>query len=153
MRHRKDQMAVYKAMKDALKRDKAKTQVMQITPIGLMEMTRQRINESLLDYVNDHCPYCHGRGRIKSVMTMSVEIQRQLKATILKYRENVGDMVVVVNSDVLSRFKNEDSKLLMELERQCAGRLIFRSDPSIHREAFAILDPAHNNKPLYQVNM
>ena len=153
MRHRKDQMAVYKAMKDALKRDKAKTQVMQITPIGLMEMTRQRINESLLDYVNDHCPYCHGRGRVKSVMTMSVEIQRQLKATILRYRENVGDMIVVVNSDVLSRFKNEDSKLLMELERQCAGRLIFRSDPSIHREAFAILNPANNNKPLFQINM
>ncbi len=153
MRHRKDQMAVYKAMKDALKRDKAKTQVMQITPIGLMEMTRQRINESLLDYVNDHCPYCHGRGRIKSVMTMSVEIQRQIRATIMKHRNTVGDMIVVINSDVLSRFKNEDAKLLMELERQCAGRLIFRSDSSIHREAFAILDPANNNKPLYQLNM
>ncbi len=153
MRHRKDQLAVYKAMKDALKRDKAKTQVMQITPIGLMEMTRQRINESLLDYVNDHCPYCHGRGRVKSVMTMSVEIQRQLKATIMRYRDNVGDMIVVVNSDVLSRFKNEDAALLMELERQCAGRLIFRSDPSIHREAFAILNPANNNKPLFQINM
>ena len=140
-------------MKEALKRDKAKTQVMQITPIGLMEMTRQRINESLLDYVNDHCPYCHGRGRVKSVMTMSVEIQRQLKATIMRYRDNVGDMIVVVNSDVLSRFKNEDAKLLMELERQCAGRLIFRSDPSIHREAFAILNPANNNKPLFQINM
>ena len=89
----------------------------------------------------------------KSVMTMSVEIQRQLKATIMRYRDTVGDMLVVVNSDVLSRFKNEDAKLLMELERQCAGRLIFRSDPTIHREAFAILDPAHNNKPLYQVNM
>ena len=41
----------------------------------------------------------------------------------------------------------------MELERQCAGRLIFRSDPSIHREAFAILNPANNNKPLFQINM
>ena len=58
-----------------------------------------------------------------------------------------------VNSEVLSRFKNEDSMLLMELERQCAGRLIFRSDPSIHREAFAILNPANNNKPLFQINM
>lgn len=153
MRHRKDQLAVYKTMKDALKRDKAKTQVMQITPIGLMEMTRQRINESLLDHVNDHCPYCHGRGRIKSVMTMSVEIQRQIKASIMRYSETVGDMIVVVNSDVLSRFKNEDSKILMDLERQCAGRLIFRSDSSIHREAFAIHDASNTSKALYQVNM
>lgn len=152
MRHRKDQMAVYKMMKDCLKRDKAKTQVLQITPIGLMEMTRQRLNESLRDYVNDHCPYCHGRGRIKSVMTMSVEIQRQIHAMILKHRETAGDLIVVVNSEVLSRFKNEDAALLMELERQCTGRLIFRSDPTIHREAFAILD-ANDNKALYQVNM
>ncbi len=152
MRHRKDQVAVYKAMKEALKRDKAKTQVMQITPIGLMEMTRQRINESLLDYVNDYCPYCHGRGRIKSVMTMSVEIQRQLKATIMRYRDTVKDMIVVVNSSVLSRFKNEDAKLMLELEQLCTGRLRFRSDPSIHREAFAILDSA-NNRPLYQINL
>ena len=90
---------------------------------------------------------------MKSVRTRSVEIQRQLKATIMRYRDNVGDMIVVVNSDVISRFKNEDAKLLMELERQCAGRLIFRSDPSIHREAFAILNPANNNKPLFQINM
>ena len=58
MRHRKDQQAVYKAMKERLKRDKAKTQVLQITPIGLMEMTRQRLNESLRESVHDPCPYC-----------------------------------------------------------------------------------------------
>lgn len=153
MRHRKDQLSVYKMMKDCLKRDKAKTQVLQISPIGLMEMTRQRLNESLRDYVNDHCPYCHGRGRIKSVVTMSVEIQRQIHATLKKYSDTVGDLVVVVNSEVLSRFKNEDAALLMELERQCNGRLLFRSDPSIHREAFAILDARNDSKPLYQVNM
>lgn len=152
MRHRKDQMAVYKMMKDRLKRDKAKTQVLQISPIGLMEMTRQRINESLQDFVNDPCPYCSGKGRIKSVMTMSVEIQRQINATITRFRETVGDMIVVVNADVLSRFKNEDAHLLVELERQCSGRLIFRSDSTLHRETFAILDPNKENKPLFQSN-
>jgi ribonuclease G len=117
MRHRKDQLAVYKAMKDALKRDKAKTQVMQITPIGLMEMTRQRINESLLDYVNDHCPYCHGRGRIKSVMTMSVEIQRQLKATILRYRDTVGD--IYITAKLLLESNGEKSVQIEIADRGC----------------------------------
>jgi len=142
MRHRKDQQAVYKAIKDRLKRDKAKTQVLQISQIGLMEMTRQRLNESLRDSMYEPCPYCQGRGRVKTPMTMSVEIQRHLNSVIQKHRDSVGDIIVVVNSDVLNRFKSEDSKLLVELERSHSGRLIFRSDPSLNRERFLIIDAA-----------
>jgi ribonuclease G len=142
MRHRKDQQAVYKAMKDRLKKDKAKTQVLQISPIGLMEMTRQRLNESLRETMYEPCPYCQGRGRVKTTMTMSVEIQRKLNSVIHKHRDTLGDLVVVVNGDVLNRFKSEDSKLLVEIERQHSGRLIFRSDPSLHRERFVIVDSA-----------
>lgn len=140
MRHRKDQQAVYKAIKERLKKDKAKTQVLQISPIGLMEMTRQRLNESLRDSMYEPCPYCQGRGRVKTPMTMSVEIQRRLNSVIQKHRDSVGDLIVIVNSDVLNRFKSEDSALLGELERSHSGRLIFRSDPSLNRERFAIID-------------
>jgi ribonuclease G len=140
MRHRRDQQAVYKAIKDRLKKDKAKTQVLQISPIGLMEMTRQRLNESLRDSMYEPCPYCQGRARVKTPMTMSVEIQRRLNTAIQKHRETVGDIIIVVNSDVLNRFKSEDSKLLVELERSHSGRLIFRSDPSLNRERFFIID-------------
>ncbi len=140
MRHRKDQQAVYKAIKDRLKKDKAKTQVLQISSIGLMEMTRQRLNESLRDSMYEPCPYCQGRGRVKTPMTMSVEIQRRLNSVIQKHRDSVGDLVVIVNSDVLNRFKSDDAKLLGELERSHSGRLIFRSDPTLNRERFAIID-------------
>ena len=140
MRHRKDQQAVYKVIKERLKKDKAKTQVLQISSIGLMEMTRQRLNESLRDSMYEPCPYCQGRGRVKTPMTMSVEIQRRLNSVIQKHRDSVGDLVVIVNSDVLNRFKSEDSALLGELERSHSGRLIFRSDPSLNRERFAIID-------------
>ncbi len=149
MRHRKDQQAVYKAIKDRLKKDKAKTQVLQISPIGLMEMTRQRLNESLRDSMYEPCPYCQGRARVKTPMTMSVEIQRRLNTVIQKHRDTVGDIIIVVNSDVLNRFKSEDSKLLMELERSHSGRLIFRSDPGLNRERFAIID-AKTEKSLDQ---
>ncbi|MEI6179049.1 MAG: Rne/Rng family ribonuclease, partial [Verrucomicrobiota bacterium] len=111
MRHRKDQQTVYKIIKDRLKKDKAKTQVLQISPIGLMEMTRQRLNESLRDSMYEPCPDCQGRGRVKTPMTMSVEIQRRLNTVIQKHRESLGDIIVIVNSDVLNRFKSEDSKL------------------------------------------
>ncbi len=140
MRHRKDQQTVYKAIKDRLRKDKAKTQVLQISPIGLMEMTRQRLNESLRDSMYEPCPYCQARGRVKTPMTMSVEIQRRLNTVIQKHRDSVGDIIVIVNSDVLNRFKSEDAKLLVELERSHSGRLIFRSDPTLNRERFAIID-------------
>jgi ribonuclease G len=149
MRHRKDQQTVYKAIKDRLKKDKAKTQVLQISPIGLMEMTRQRLNESLRDSMYEPCPYCQGRGRVKTPMTMSVEIQRRLNTVIQKHHESVGDLIVIVNSDVLNRFKSEDSALLGELERSHTGRLIFRSDPTLNRERFAIID-ARTEKTLDQ---
>ena len=140
MRHRRDQQAVYRAMRERLKRDKAKTQVLQISSIGLMEMTRQRLQESLRDTMYEPCPYCLGRARVKTTMTMSVEIQRRLTAVIQKHHEKAGDLIVVVASDVLNRFKNEDSKILGELERQHSGRLIFRADPALHRERFAVID-------------
>jgi ribonuclease G len=142
MRHRKDQQTVYKAIKERIKKDKAKTQVLQISPIGLMEMTRQRLNESLRDSMYEPCPYCAGRGRVKTPMTMSVEIQRRLHTVIQKHRDAVGDLIVIVNSDVLNRFKSDDAKLLVELERSHSGRLIFRSDPTLNRERFAIVDAA-----------
>ncbi len=149
MRHRKDQQAVYKAIKDRLKKDKAKTQVLQISPIGLMEMTRQRLNESLRDSMYEPCPYCQGRGRVKTPMTMSVEIQRRLNTVIQKHHDSVGDLIVIVNSDVLNRFKSDDAKLLGELERSHSGRLIFRSDPTLNRERFFIID-AKTEKTLDQ---
>ena len=142
MRHRRDQMAVYKAMKERVKKDKAKTQILQISAIGLMEMTRQRLNESLRDSMYEPCPYCQGRGRVKTPMTMSIEIQRRLNTVIQSRRDQVGDLIVIVNSDVLNRFKQEDAKVLVELERSHSGRLIFRSDPTLNRERFAILDAA-----------
>lgn len=142
MRHRRDQLAVYKAMKDRLKKDKAKTQVLQISAIGLMEMTRQRVNESLRDSMYEPCPYCQGRGRVKTPMTMSIEIQRRLNTVMHSQHEKLGDLVIIVNPDVLNRFKSEDSQVLMDLERSHTGRLTFRSDPTLNRERFAILDAA-----------
>lgn len=140
MRHRRDQNAVYRAMKERLKKDKAKTQVLQISSIGLMEMTRQRLNESLREVLYEPCPYCEGRARVKTVMSMSIEIQRSLSTIIAKQRDELGDIIIVTNTDVLNRFKQEDSALLMDLERSHNGRLIFRGEPNSHREKFRILD-------------
>jgi ribonuclease G len=140
MKNRKDQQAVYALMRERLKRDKAKTHVLPLSALGLMEMTRQRAQESLSDSIYENCPYCQGRGVVKTSMTTSVELHRTLNTVMRKYQENVHDFRVILNPDVLKRLKEEDEDFLVELERRYAGRLMFRGDPAFHHEKFTITD-------------
>jgi ribonuclease G len=140
MKSRKDQQAVYSLMKERLRRDKAKTHVLPLSALGLMEMTRQRAQESLSDSIYENCPYCQGRGVVKTSMTTSVELHRTLNTVMRKYQESVHDFRVILNPDVLKRLKEEDEEFLVELERRYAGRLMFRGDPAYHHEKFTITD-------------
>jgi len=140
MKSRKDQQMVYDRMRERLRRDKSKTHVLPISALGLMEMTRQRANESLNHSVYDPCPYCSGKGTVKSPMSMSVEVQRKLNALMRKHQDAIHDFKVVVHPDVLKRLRTEDEELLIELQRKHAGRLTFRSDGNLHFEKFSVLN-------------
>ena len=140
MKSRKDQQAVFNLMKERLKRDKAKTHVLPLSALGLMEMTRQRAQESLSDSIYENCPYCQGRGVVKTSMTTSVELHRTLNTVMRKYQDSVHDIRVILNPDVLKRLREEDEELLVELERRYAGRLLFRGDPTYHHERFMVTD-------------
>ena len=140
MKSRKDQQLVFALMKERLKRDKAKTHVLPISQLGLMEMTRQRAQESLSDTIYENCPYCAGRGIVKTSMTTSVELHRTLNTVMRKHQDTVHEIRVILNPDVLKRLKEEDEELLVELERRYAGRLMFRGDPAFHHEKFVITD-------------
>ena len=124
MKSRKDQQAVYQRVRDRLKRDKARTHVLPISQLGLMEMTRQRAAESLASTHLLPCPHCHGKGVIKSPMTMSVELQRALHSVMRKYQDNVHEVKVIVHPDLLNRLRTEDEEHLVDIERRYAGRLI-----------------------------
>jgi ribonuclease G len=140
MKSRKDQQAVYGLMKERLNRDKAKTHVLPISQLGLMEMTRQRAQESLSDTIYENCPYCGGRGVVKTSMTTSVELHRTLNTVMRKYQDTIHDIRVILNPGVLKRLKEEDEESLVELERRYASRLSFRGDPTFHHEKFVITD-------------
>src|SRR6202171_4486824 len=140
MKSRKDQQLVFTLMKERLKRDKAKTHVLPISQLGLMEMTRQRAQESLSDSIYENCPYCGGRGVVKTSMSTSVELHRTLNTMMRKYQDSVHDFRVILNPDVLKRLKEEDEELLIELERRYAGKLTFRGDPTYHHEKFIVTD-------------
>ena len=142
MKSGRDRQQVHNRMRDGLRRDKSKTHILPISQLGLMEMTRQRHSESVRAAVYDDCPYCKGRGKVKSSVTMSVEIQRKLQE-ILKKRtrdENDFQLRIVVHPTVLDRLRTEDEKHLIEMEKRYFGKLSFRADTGMHAEQFKIVN-------------
>lgn len=148
MKSRRDQQQVYQRMKEGLRRDKAKTHVLPISQLGLMEMTRQRHSESVHAAVYDDCPYCKGRGKVKSALTMSVEIQRKLGEILKKRPRDESDfqLRIIVHPTILDRLRTEDEKHLIEMEKRYFGKLSFRADPAMHAEEFKIVDVTNNEE-------
>jgi ribonuclease G len=146
MKNRKDRMAVYKRMKGEMEKDKAKCHVLQISQLGIMQMTRQRHKESVSSGLYSTCPYCAGRGSVKSARTMSVEIQRRLTNVIRRLRTHKDDngediwLRVFCHPHSLERLRHEDEKILLEFEETYGVKLSFRADPAYHVENFKIVD-------------
>ena len=144
MKSRKHQREVYRALKEALKRDRARTNVLEISELGLLEMSRQRQDRSILSLFTSTCPYCKGRGLVKSPMAISVEIQRHL-ISLLKKAENEKrpfEPKIVIAPQVMQRLRTEDSDILASLQKTYNTRLTFVSELHRHPESFSILDAA-----------
>lgn len=146
MKARKDRNAVLNRMRQEMAKDKAKSQILPISTLGIMQMTRQRHTESHASGIYVSCPYCHGHGSVKSPRTMSVEIQRQLISVIRHIRARDGldkeiNLLILLNPSNLERLKHEDESLLLGIEESYGARLSFRADPICHVENFKIIDP------------
>ena len=144
MKSRKHQREVVRRLKDALKRDRARTNVLEISELGLLEMSRQRQDSSILSQLTSNCPYCKGHGRVKSPMAVSIEIQRAL-ITLLRKAETAKrpfEPKIVIAPQVMQRLRAEDSAVLARLQKDYNTRLTFVSELHRHPEAFSILDAA-----------
>jgi ribonuclease G len=144
MKSRKHQKQVYRALKDALKRDRARTNVLEISELGLLEMSRQRQEESILSMLTSSCPHCHGHGVVKSPMAISIEIQRHLVSLLKKAEvdKRPFEPKIVIAPQVMHRLRTEDAAILADLQKQYETRLTFVSELHRHPEAFSILDAA-----------
>lgn len=98
-----DRELIFNQLSEELKQDKAKTNVLRISDLGLVQMTRKRTNESLEHLLMDECPMCDGRGRVKSVVTeahdllrelIRVHLQTQKTKLIVKVREDIKDWIL-----------------------------------------------------------
>ena len=150
MKSMKHQRQVVKELKAALKRDRARTRVLNISDLGLLEMSRQRHERSILSKLSSACPCCHGYGHVKSPLAISIELQRQLTTLLRKSEEEKKPFVpkIVISPAVMNRLRTEDAQILAELQAKYNTKLTFVSE--LHRppESYSILD-AESGQLLY----
>ena len=150
MKSRKHQKQVYRALKDALKRDRARTNVLEISELGLLEMSRQRHEVSILSMLSSTCPCCDGHGVVKSPLAVSIELQRQLTSILRKAEAEKSPIVpkIVIAPAVMQRLRTEDARILAELQARHNTKLTFVSELHRHPESYSILD-AETGRVLY----
>ncbi len=127
---------VYSALLEALKKDRAKTNVLPISGLGLVEMTRKRTRDTLTRVMCEPCPYCEGTGRVKSVSTVCYEILREVTKAMKK--ESTPNVSVYAHPEVSARLTSEDFEIIEMLEDSLGKQLSIRADNSYHIEQYEI---------------
>ena len=126
--------AVWRALEQALAKDKAKTTINRISELGLIEMTRKRTRESLTRMLHEPCFYCDGTGQIQSRTTVAYEILRQIR----RERHGLKGYSVVVNAHpaVIDLLQTEEKIAVQEAERRYMRRIELVARREYHLEQF-----------------
>jgi ribonuclease G len=126
---------VFNALVEAMKKDRAKSTIYNISELGIIQMTRKRVRESLGRVLCEQCPYCEGKGFVKSARTVAYEIFRKLR----KMNLPSGKMAVITaNSAVAELLSDEERFGIEELESTFQIKLIVKEDFKLHQEHYEI---------------
>ncbi len=131
--HRK---SVLKILEEALRRDRAKTSFLNLSQLGLVEMTRQRMRKSLESASTINCPYCKGKGIVKSKETVASEALQKLSQYLKSSKKE--HIELTASPDVVEVLSRDDSKLMKALEVQSSNRISLVGDAHVHVEEVRI---------------
>ncbi len=132
-----DRKRVSEALKDAMRRDKARTSALKISELGLVQMTRKRTRESLEELLTDPCPRCQGSRVVKSVPTLAAEVLRGVHREALK-KPPTEMLMVKVSSQVARYLYDYGAKDLEALEHQLNSKIVLRSKDGLEPGAFEL---------------
>jgi ribonuclease G len=130
---------VYKAMEDQLRGDRARTNALKISDLGLIEMTRKRVQEDLVSRISEVCPYCGGTGNVRAKETVMYEILREIQR-ISSRRQNQASNTIFVNANpqVADLMYSNELRTIEDLERKLSKRIIIRALGHYHIEKFEV---------------
>jgi len=114
MAKEENKQKVLKALENDMKNDRAKASVVNISPLGLVEITRKRVQESLSRTLSEACPYCEGRGLVKSKLTICYDILREVRR-IAPFVRNKR-ILIEAHPDVVDLILDEEKQSLDEIE-------------------------------------
>ncbi|MCP4298114.1 MAG: Rne/Rng family ribonuclease, partial [Proteobacteria bacterium] len=130
---------VYLKFKHELKRDKARTKILPISEIGLVEMTRKRNRENLGRYLREPCHYCDGTSRIRSPATVIYDIYREIvRLSDSKYTPQ--SLLLGIHPDVADYLEVEEMETFRAMERMLKGSISVRTSERYHHEQFELLE-------------
>lgn len=132
--HRRE---VLNVLKKALSQDKAKYDILGISKFGLVEMTRERIRNPVYNLSYETCPYCRGKGRVKSPLTMSIYALKELKK-FLKGRKSSKNEVSLTLAAAVVEVLLKNKETLKSIEHKFKTKINLISNPTLHIEEIKI---------------
>lgn len=136
MDHEGDRTRVLGALVEALKKDKARCNVIKISELGLVEMTRQRNRESLERHLCEPCFYCDGKGTLKSRRTITYDIFRVISEKAAQFSK--PNLVIQCHPEVADMLQGEERDMLKQLSDTAAKQIVIRPRGSFHQEQFDV---------------
>ena len=139
MEENRNQHAVERRLKDAVRNDRARIQVGNISHFGLLEMSRQRLRPSLVETVSQACPHCEGTGRVRSVHSSGLQMLRIIEQEAASHNERT--LEITMNSEIAIYILNHKRASLSEIEALYNITIIIEADRHL-----AALDYSLNNQ-------
>ncbi|MGI8438929.1 MAG: Rne/Rng family ribonuclease [Thermoleophilaceae bacterium] len=137
MARARNREAVLKTLRSALELDRTKSYVVEISPIGLVEMTRQNVTEGVREILTKTCPTCDGEGVIVSEQTVAISVERKLR-DLAAERPNVEAFLVQVHPRVATSLMGGPVRRLLELEAEVGKHFHFEGSEALPLDHFAV---------------
>ncbi len=135
MEEMENRQKVFSALQEAMKKDRTKSTISQITELGLIQMTRKRVRESLVRTLLEPCPYCEGKGYVKSIITLCYEIFRKIDKMA---KHGMKRLVITAHPYVAELLMDEERQRIEEIENAYGMKIIVNEDPALHQENYEI---------------
>src|SRR5579863_9012004 len=129
--------AVLKALRNALDEDRTKTFVVEISPLGLVEMTRQNVTDGVREIMTRPCPTCHGEGVIKSEETLAIEFERRMRD--LAKDTDAEAILIQMNPRVSAEFTRDDARVLRAIEDDTGKVFVFEGSEGLPLDHFSVV--------------
>ncbi len=128
---------VYRALQDAIRSDKARTNILKISELGLVEMTRKRTRENLVQQLCEPCAYCDGKGYVLSRESVTFKVLRDIRKDLVHIASR--EIAISVHPRVAEMLLGPMKEDLAELSAEVGREIEVRAKPGMHQEQFEVL--------------